>query len=105
VVPHLTHGGGSGGWNSNGMRNGSRLTGGSTTGLSATDAWLRAAAGDEMRLSFVVGGVVSFARVRRLWRLSRPSIVTSIGARTRFQSSVRADAWMLTLSGFHLKSG
>ena len=75
------------------------------TGLSATDAWLRAAAGDEMRLSFVVGGVVSFAGVRRLWRLSRPSIVTSIGARTRFQSSVRADAWMLTLSGFHLKSG
>jgi len=77
VEPHLTHGGGGGGWNGNGMRNGSPLTGGSTTGLSATDAWLRAAAGDEMRLSFVVGGVVSFAGGWRLWRLSRPNIVTS----------------------------
>jgi hypothetical protein len=77
VEPHLTHGGGGGCWNGNGMRNGSLLTGGSTTGLSATDAWLGAAAGDEMRLSFVVGGVVSFAGVRRLWRLSRQSIVTS----------------------------
>ena len=70
VEPHLAHGGGGGCWNGNGMRDGPLLTGGSTTGLSATDAWLRAAAGDEMRLFFVVGGVVSFAGVRRLLRLS-----------------------------------
>ena len=72
VEPHLTHGGGGGCWNGNGMRNGSLLTGGSTTGLSATDAWLRAAAGDEMRLSFVVGGVVSFAGVRRVMAVVQP---------------------------------
>jgi len=43
----------------------SLISGGSATGLSATDAWLGAAAGDEMRLSFVVNGIVSFAGVRR----------------------------------------
>jgi hypothetical protein len=58
VMPHLTHGGG-GGWNCSGMTHGSLNSGGSATSLSATDAWLTAAAGDEMRLSFVVGGVVA----------------------------------------------